>query len=121
VSEGWCCWRRRRLRRVPACVSHVAGARQIYLEKPHGAKGFWTRLPGLEAPSLFVRGKHDGLVPIKFKAHVRSTLPSARHVELDCGHVRQIERPAETHAAIAAFLQCDGRLGERCPGNGEPS
>jgi pimeloyl-ACP methyl ester carboxylesterase len=35
---------------------------------------------------------------------VKSTLPSARHVELDCGHVPQIERPAETHAAIAVFL-----------------
>jgi pimeloyl-ACP methyl ester carboxylesterase len=86
-------------------VAFYAAARQIYLEEPHGAKGFWTRLPRLEAPSLFVWGKHDGLVPIKFAAHVRSTLPSARHVELDCGHVPQIERPGETHAAIAAFLR----------------
>jgi pimeloyl-ACP methyl ester carboxylesterase len=36
---------------------------------------------------------------------VKDTLPSARHLELDCGHVPQIERPAETHAAIAAFLR----------------
>jgi pimeloyl-ACP methyl ester carboxylesterase len=85
-------------------VAFYAAARQIYLEEPHGSKGFWTRLAGLQAPSLFVWGKHDSLVPIAFAAHVRSTLPSAEHLELDCGHVPQIERPAETHAAIAEFL-----------------
>jgi pimeloyl-ACP methyl ester carboxylesterase len=85
-------------------VAFYAAARQIYLEEPHGAKGFWTRLAGLEPPSLFVWGRHDGLVPIAFAAHVKKTLPSARHVELDCGHVPQVERPAETHAAIADFL-----------------
>jgi pimeloyl-ACP methyl ester carboxylesterase len=85
-------------------VALYAAARQIYLEEPHGSKGFWTRLAGLAAPALFIWGKHDGLVPLAFAAHVKSTLPSARHVELDCGHVPQIERPAETHAAIAVFL-----------------
>ena len=32
-------------------------------------------------------------------------LPSARHLELDCGHVPQIERPRRTHSAIRDFLQ----------------
>jgi pimeloyl-ACP methyl ester carboxylesterase len=86
-------------------VAFYAAARQIYLEEPHGSKGFWTRLAGLEPPALFIWGRHDGLVPIAFAAHVQSTLPSARHLELDCGHVPQIERPAETHVAIAAFLE----------------
>lgn len=86
-------------------VAFYAAARQIYLEEPHGSKGFWTRLGQLEPPALFVWGKHDGLVPITFASHVKDTLPSARHLELDCGHVPQIERPAETHAAIAAFLR----------------
>jgi pimeloyl-ACP methyl ester carboxylesterase len=43
-------------------------------------------------------------VPIGFARHVRDALPSARHLELDCGHVPQLERPAETHGAIAAFF-----------------
>jgi pimeloyl-ACP methyl ester carboxylesterase len=85
-------------------VAFYAAARQIYLEEPHGSKGFWERLARLEPPSLFIWGRHDGLVPIGFAAHVRRTLPSARHLELDCGHVPQIERPAETHAAISDFL-----------------
>jgi pimeloyl-ACP methyl ester carboxylesterase len=85
-------------------VAFYAAARQIYLEEPHGSKGFWERLAQLQPPALFIWGRHDGLVPIGFAAHVRRTLPSARHLELDCGHVPQIERPAETHAAIADFL-----------------
>jgi pimeloyl-ACP methyl ester carboxylesterase len=86
-------------------VAFYAAARQIYLEEPHGSKGFWTRLAALEPPSLFIWGRHDGLVPIAFETHVKNTLPSARHLELDCGHVPQIERPAETNAAITAFLK----------------
>jgi pimeloyl-ACP methyl ester carboxylesterase len=43
-------------------------------------------------------------VPIAFAAHVKRALPAAHHLKLDCGHVPQLERPAETHAAIAEFL-----------------
>jgi len=89
-------------------LAFYAAARQIYLEEPHGAKGFWTRLPHLEPAALFVWGKLDTLVPIGFAAHVRHALPSARHLTLDCGHVPQLERAAETHAAIADFLTQNG-------------
>jgi pimeloyl-ACP methyl ester carboxylesterase len=88
-------------------VAFYAAARQIYLEEPHGSKGFWTRLAGLAPPALFIWGKHDTLVPIGFAMHVRQTLPCARHLELDCGHVPQVERPRETNAAIADFLLAD--------------
>jgi pimeloyl-ACP methyl ester carboxylesterase len=54
---------------------------------------------------MFVWGKQDKLVPIAFMKHVEEKLPAARHVELDCGHVPQLERPRETHAAIRKFLQ----------------
>ena len=33
----------------------------------------------------------------------------ARHLELDCGHVPQIERPRRTHRAIREFLGAPGR------------
>ena len=85
-------------------LAFYAAARQIYLEEPHGSKGFWTRLAGLEPPSLFVWGRADRLVPLAFSGHVKQALPAARHLVLDCGHVPQIEQSAETHAAIAEFL-----------------
>jgi pimeloyl-ACP methyl ester carboxylesterase len=85
-------------------AAFYAAARQIYLEEPHGEAGFWPRLRGLGAQALFVWGRHDRLVPIAFAPHVADALPRARHVELDCGHVPQIERPRQTHDAVGAFL-----------------
>jgi pimeloyl-ACP methyl ester carboxylesterase len=85
-------------------AAFYAAARNIYLEQPHGPGGFWTRLPSLRPPALFVWGRRDRLVPFGFAAHVRRVLPQAEHLELDCGHVPQLERPKATHDAIRAFL-----------------
>ena len=70
----------------------------------HVEHGFWTRLEALQCESLFAWGRNDTLVPIGFMKHVEKALPKARHVQLDCGHVPQVERPRETHAAIRKFL-----------------
>jgi pimeloyl-ACP methyl ester carboxylesterase len=85
-------------------AAFYAAARNIYLEEPHGENGFWTRLAALEKESLFVWGRRDRLVPISFARHVEKALPAAQHVELDCGHVPQVERPKETHRAVRAFF-----------------
>jgi len=88
-------------------AAFYAAARQIYLDEPHGADGFWSRLGTLEPEALFVWGRRDKLVPIAFARHVADALPRARQLELDCGHVPQVERPAQTHDALAAFLLMD--------------
>ena len=85
-------------------AAFYAAARNIYLEEPFGPGGFWTRLPSLTPQSLFVWGRRDPVVPIRFAQHVRDTLPRAEHLELDCGHVPQLERPRETHDALRRFL-----------------
>ncbi len=85
-------------------AAFYAAARNIYLDAPHGQNGFWTRLPELEKESLFVWGRKDPLVPISFERYVREALPDAQHLELQCGHVPQLERPKETHEAILRFL-----------------
>ncbi len=85
-------------------AAFYAAARNIYLDEPHGPEGFWTRLAGLTKPSLFVWGRKDHLVPIGFAHHVRETLPASRHLELNCGHVPQFERPRLVHDAMARFL-----------------
>lgn len=90
-------------------AAFYAAARNIYLEEPHGPDGFWTRLPSLSVESLFVWGRNDGVVPAKFAHHVRDALPAARHLLLECGHVPQLQRPKQTHAAIQQFL-ADGEL-----------
>jgi len=85
-------------------AAFYAAARNIYLEEPHGPGGFWTRLPGLKPPSLFVWGRRDPIVPIRFARHVRQALPQAHHLELDCGHVPQLERPRQAHEALLRFF-----------------
>lgn len=79
-------------------------ARNIYMDEPNGDGGFWPRLRALSHDAMFVWGRHDTLVPIAFMKHVERALPEARHVELDCGHVPQVEAPEETHAEILDFL-----------------
>jgi len=85
-------------------AAFYAAARQIYLEEPDGDRGFWPRLRALEPATLFVWGRRDPLVPLAFARHVEEALPAARHVELDCGHVPQLERPSDTHRAIRRFF-----------------
>src|SRR6476661_4071646 len=50
-------------------AAFYGAARNIYLEEPHGPDGFWTRLPALARPSLFVWGRQDRLVPRAFSRH----------------------------------------------------
>jgi pimeloyl-ACP methyl ester carboxylesterase len=89
-------------------AAFYAAARNIYLEEPHGPDGFWTRLRDLKPPSLFVWGRKDPVVPIRFARHVREALPQAEHLELDCGHVPQLERPRQTHDALLRFFAARG-------------
>src|SRR4051794_7336029 len=95
-------------------VAFYAAARNIALEDPDE---FWEGLRELAPESLFIWGRRDGLVPIAFARHVRERLPAARHCELDCGHVPQLERPAQLHSAISRFLSAPVRepAGSRSP------
>ena len=85
-------------------VAFYEAARNIYLDEPHGERGLWRRLEELSPDSLFVWGKNDQVVPIGFMRHVEEALPAAQHLELDCGHVPQMEAPLETHEAIMEFF-----------------
>jgi pimeloyl-ACP methyl ester carboxylesterase len=85
-------------------VAFYEAARNIYLDEPHGEKGFWTRLAEMSPETLFIWGRHDQLAPIGFMKHVQQVLPAARHLELDCGHVPQLEAPKETHRAVREFF-----------------
>jgi pimeloyl-ACP methyl ester carboxylesterase len=87
-------------------VAFYAAARNIAIENPDE---FWSGLEALSPEALFIWGRRDGLVPIGFARHVRERLPAARHCELDCGHVPQLERPAQLHSAITHFLRSSAR------------
>lgn len=82
-------------------AAFYAAARHIVLEQ---SEQFWKRLGTLEREALFIWGRYDGIVPPAFVPYVRRALPTAKHAELDSGHVPQIERPAETEAVLKRFL-----------------
>ena len=99
----------RTYRSRPARIAFYAAARNIYLEKPHGPGGFWTRLEGLEPPALFVWGAEDRLVSARFSRHVGAILPDAPQVVLaECGHVPQVELPERTHELLRRFIESRG-------------
>ncbi len=86
-------------------VAFFSALRSIYLDDAFGTEGFWTRLPALSAPALFVWGDRDRLVPAGFARHVVDAVPGAQSVVLpDCGHVPQFEQPTETHRLVREFL-----------------
>jgi pimeloyl-ACP methyl ester carboxylesterase len=86
-------------------IAFFSAARQIYLEDARGRRGFWDRLEGLDAPSLFLWGQHDRLVPLGFSRHAARSIPHARSIVLEgCGHVPQFELPDRTHALVHEFL-----------------
>jgi pimeloyl-ACP methyl ester carboxylesterase len=88
-----------------ARFAFLCAARNIYLDKPFGKGGFYPRLAELEAPSLFVWGTHDPLIPAAFKRHVARWLPAAEQIVLEgCGHVPQVERPEQTNGLLTRFL-----------------
>jgi pimeloyl-ACP methyl ester carboxylesterase len=85
-------------------VAFYEAARNIYLDEPLGERGFWSRLAQMAPRTLFIWGRHDQLVPVGFRKHVERALPAAGHLELDCGHVPQLEAPKQTHDAIREFF-----------------
>ena len=89
-----------------ARIAFFAAARNIYLDRPYGEEGLWTRLAELRPPTLWVWGDQDRLVPPGFARHVAQVLPSARQVVLeDCGHVPQVELAEMTTRLIRELIR----------------
>jgi pimeloyl-ACP methyl ester carboxylesterase len=104
-----------------ARLAFLASARNIYLDAPFGAKGFYPRLAELEPPSLFVWSSHDGIVPASLSEQVRRWLPSAEQIVLDaCGHAPQVERPEQINGLISRFLAQVDALGGWAPARRPP-
>jgi pimeloyl-ACP methyl ester carboxylesterase len=97
-----------------ARIAFFAALRNIYLDAPHGKRGFWTRLAELRPPSLFVWGESDRLVPAAFARHVSEVLPTSDQVVLpDCGHVPQVELAEQTNALIRDHIAAAGEVRSR--------
>lgn len=80
--------------------------RGYLLADAFGEKGFWTSLPNVEAPALFIWGRHDQLVSWRYSRATSQWMPHAVSVIFeDGGHVPQIEHPDRTLRMTADFLE----------------
>lgn len=65
-----------------------------------------ARYPEIDVPTLLLWGRHDRAVPLWVARRLASALPnSTLHVIERCGHMPAEERPAESLAALCAFLE----------------
>ncbi|HEX2294949.1 MAG TPA: alpha/beta fold hydrolase [Actinomycetota bacterium] len=92
-------------RRPTARMAFFASLKNIYVDEPHGAAGFWARLAKLKVPALYVYGRQDVLITPRFGGRVAKALPQAK-VEVwdDCGHAPQLEHPERTAKAMLDFF-----------------
>lgn len=83
----------------------LSAARNIYLDEPWGERGFYARLATLRAPSLFVWGSGDRLIPPAFSRVVGEWLPGAEQIVLQgSGHVPQVERAEQVNGLLRRFF-----------------
>ncbi|MDI1463652.1 alpha/beta hydrolase [Catellatospora sp. KI3] len=62
-------------------------------------------MAALTMPVLLAHGIHDRLVPVASARAAAARLPHWTYVELDSGHVPQLEHPAELAARILPWLR----------------
>jgi pimeloyl-ACP methyl ester carboxylesterase len=64
------------------------------------------RLHRVKAPSLFVRGEHDGLISAEYLSAYARLLPNATTLTIaGAGHLPHLEQPQALAAAIFSFLE----------------
>jgi pimeloyl-ACP methyl ester carboxylesterase len=82
-----------------------AAARLLW--NPHFAqRKLRSRLHRIQAPTLVVWGKEDGLIPLAHGQAFAAGIPNARMVVLDgCAHLPPFEQPESFVATILPFLQ----------------
>ena len=66
-------------------------------------------LPTITVPTLIVAGDRDQLTPVALAERMQREIPNSELVVFPGhSHLVQVEKPAEVHAAIDAFLAAHG-------------
>jgi 4-hydroxy-2-oxoheptanedioate aldolase len=82
-----------------------AAALRRQLAAQHDRPESRDRLAGIAAPVLVLSGAADAICPQPLQEELAGGVPGARHVVLDgAAHLAPLERPAQTAAAIEAFI-----------------
>lgn len=64
----------------------------------------WAACAAVKCPTLLVHGAQSYLIPLDGMERMARTIPDARLVEVDAGHVVPLENPTGFFAAVNSFL-----------------
>lgn len=97
----------------PRRTEQFLGASRSLLRLLARPGGYWQAMASLRMPVLLAHGVHDRLVPIGSARNVAARLPHWTYVELDSGHVPQLEHPKELAEHVIGWLQQQHLVAER--------
>lgn len=80
--------------------------RQIDLDRRLDVR---EHLPGIQAPTLVIGCSNDFMVPKEHARELAKTIPQARYLELESGHLAPFERPNDVAKLITTFIQTQAR------------
>jgi len=88
----------------------LAGLRAVHREsylktvEASAAQDIAAPIEEIRVPTLVIIGSRDPLYPPEIGKDMARRIPGAKLVELDCGHLSNLETPARFNAAVLEFL-----------------
>jgi pimeloyl-ACP methyl ester carboxylesterase len=87
--------------RIRRCTpAGIAFAQRAIAARPDST----ALLASITVPALVIAGAKDAVIPTSEVLAIADGIPGARYVELDCGHVSNLEVPRAVNEQIAGFL-----------------
>jgi pimeloyl-ACP methyl ester carboxylesterase len=87
--------------RIRRCTpAGIAFAQRAIAARPDST----ALLASITVPALVIAGAKDAIIPTSEVLAIADDIPGARYVELDCGHVSNLEVPRAVNEQIAGFL-----------------
>jgi pimeloyl-ACP methyl ester carboxylesterase len=76
-----------------------------YAQRAMGARPDSTDMLGsIDVPTLVIAGTQDAIIPVAEVRAMSGSIPGATLVELDCGHLANLEEPRAFNDALTSFL-----------------
>ena len=80
-----------------------------YAQRAMAARPDSTDMLGsIDVPTLVIAGVHDAIIPVAEVRAMSGAITGATLVELDCGHLANLEEPRAFSAALGSFLSASG-------------
>jgi pimeloyl-ACP methyl ester carboxylesterase len=87
--------------RIRRCTpAGIAYAQRAMAARPDST----ALLATITVPALVIAGTRDAIIPTPEVLAIADGIPGARYVELDCGHVSNLEMPRAVNEQFAGFL-----------------